>query len=312
MRNSSMPVIPPSTRSADQLGSEEAAYRPTVGGILENRRMDELREPDVIEVGDLFIPDREALIDLLAELEPSDWTRPTVCRGWDVRDVTLHILGGDLGYIAIRRDGVAYLKPAPDEDLVSFINRINAEWVTAARRLTPGLIQELLRFTAQPIHQCLTSEDGATVDAHVSWASTDPVPRWLDVAREYMERWVHQQHIRDAVGRPGQDSSQFVAPVIAASMFALPIALQAVRSGPVVVHVEGPGGGTWVAKAQGSGWKLLMGDVAEAAARLRITAGDWWRTVTLGLTVDEALARASTEGDPTLARSALGAVAIIA
>jgi uncharacterized protein (TIGR03083 family) len=283
-----------------------------VGCILENQCMDEPREPDLIEVSHLLIPDREALVELLAELEPSEWTKPTVCRGWDVRDVALHIVGGDFGNIAIRRDDVAYLKPTPDEDLVSFVNRINSEWVVAARRLTPRLIQELLRFTAQPIHQCLTSVDRAAVDANVSWASPDPVPRWLDVAREYMERWVHQQHIRDAVGRPGQDGDQFVAPVIAASMFALPIALQAVRSGPVVVHVEGPGGGSWVVRAHGSGWKLFTGDVAGAAARLRIEAGDWWRTVTLGLTVDEALARAYTEGDRNLARSALGAVAIIA
>jgi len=274
--------------------------------------MDDAREPDVIEVGDLFIPDRTALIDLLAELEPGDWSRPTVCPGWDVRDVSLHILGGDFVNIAIRRDRVAYLEAAPDEDLVSFVNRINSDWVTAARRLTPRLIQELLEFTAQQIHQCLTSVDGAAVDAHVSWASPHPVPRWLDVAREYMERWVHQQHIRDAVGRPGQDSSRFIAPVIAASMFALPAALQGVRSGPVVVQVEGPGGGSWVVRAQASGLKLFQGHVVEAAARLRITAGDWWRTVTLGLSVDEALTRASIEGDPLLVRATLGAVAIIA
>ena len=266
----------------------------------------------MIEVGHLLIPDRNALIDLLSELQPGDWTRPTVCRGWDVRDVALHILGGDLGNIAIRRDGVAYLKPTAGEDLGSFINRINWEWVTAARRLSPALIQELLRFTAEPVHQCLTSRDGAVVDAQVSWAGADPVPRWLDVAREYMERWVHQQHIRDAIGRPGQDSSLFIGPVIAASMFALPVALRDNRSELVVVQVEGPGGGTWVVEAQAGEWKLFKGDVAEAAARLSVTAEDWWRTVTLGLTVDEALARAHSEGDQSLVRTALGAVAIIA
>ena len=26
---------------------------------------------------------------------------------------------------------------------------------------------------------------------------------WLDVAWEYTERWRHQQHVRDTVGRPG-------------------------------------------------------------------------------------------------------------
>src|ERR1700730_8874376 len=165
--------------------------------------MDQFREPDLIEVSHLLIPDRQALVELLAELEPSEWTKPTVCHGWDVRDVALHIIGGGLWNLAIRSDDVAYLKATSHEDLVSFVNRINSEWVIAARRLTPRLIQELLRFTAQPIHQCLTSVDRAVVDANVSWASPDPVPRWLDVAREYMERWGHQQYIRDAVGRTG-------------------------------------------------------------------------------------------------------------
>jgi hypothetical protein len=37
----------------------------------------------------------------------------------------------------------------------------------------------------------------------VEWATgSDPAPVWLDVAREYMERYVHQQQIRDATGRP--------------------------------------------------------------------------------------------------------------
>ena len=36
----------------------------------------------------------------------------------------------------------------------------------------------------------------------VNWAGPEPAPIWLDPAREYTERWVHQQHIRDAVRNP--------------------------------------------------------------------------------------------------------------
>ncbi len=32
----------------------------------------------------------------------------------------------------------------------------------------------------------------------VSWAGPEPAPVWLDVAREFTERWHHQQHIRAA------------------------------------------------------------------------------------------------------------------
>ncbi|MBO0684406.1 MAG: maleylpyruvate isomerase N-terminal domain-containing protein, partial [Candidatus Dormibacteraeota bacterium] len=72
--------------------------------------MEWLREPEVIDVRDLFLPDRRALLSLLDQLEAADWTRPTVCAGWDVRDVALHVLGVDLGNIAIRRDRQAHLR----------------------------------------------------------------------------------------------------------------------------------------------------------------------------------------------------------
>jgi uncharacterized protein (TIGR03083 family) len=258
------------------------------------------------------MPDRRALVALLDELEPGDWERPTVCAGWDVRDVALHVLGGDLGNIAIRCDGVAYQRPAPREDLAAFINRINDEWVTAARRLTPRLIRDLLEFTAGPLDDCMRAIDGSRVDANVSWASRQQVPRWLDVAREYMERWVHQQHIRDAVGRHGQDASQFAAPVIAASMFSLPIALEKQPAGALAIEIVGSGGGTWVVMSQSDGWRLFRGEVPAPTSRLRIAAGTWWRTVTLGLSPSDALTEAAVEGDSRLARAALGAIAIIA
>src|SRR5688500_19297292 len=41
---------------------------------------------------------------------------------------------------------------------------------------------------------------GAMGDS-IGWAGPDPAPVWLDIAREFTERWVHQQHIRDAADR---------------------------------------------------------------------------------------------------------------
>jgi uncharacterized protein (TIGR03083 family) len=274
--------------------------------------VDGLSEPSEIEVKHLFMPDRRAFVALLDELAPGDWKRPTVCAGWDVRDIALHVLGVDLANIAIRRDGVAYLRPAPREDFGRFIDRINGEWITAARRLTPTLIRDLLEFTARPLDNCMSAIDGSKIDANVSWASRQPVPGWLDLAREYMERWVHQQHIRDAVGRPGQDTPEFASPVIAASMFSLPIALEEQPPGSLAIEIGGSGGGTWVVKSQSDGWRLFRGNLANPTARLRIAAGDWWRTVTLGLSPSDALTKASVEGDSALARAALDANAIIA
>src|SRR5215510_10267842 len=82
----------------------------------------------------------------------------------------------------------------------------------------------------------------------VWWAGPGPAPVWLDVAREYTERWVHQQQIRDATGRPGLDGPRHVGPVIASFVHALPRSLAGADAAPgttVDLEVTGPGGGTW-------------------------------------------------------------------
>ena len=57
----------------------------------------------------------------------------------------------------------------------------------------------------------------------VSWAAPDvQAPAWLDVAREYTEGWVHQQQVRDAVGRPGADDAELTGAVIDTFLRAVP------------------------------------------------------------------------------------------
>src|SRR5258708_38046271 len=56
----------------------------------------------------------------------------------------------------------------------------------------------------------------------VSWAGPDPAPIWLDSAREYTERWLHQQQIRDAVNKPGLKEKRFFHPVLDTFVRALP------------------------------------------------------------------------------------------
>jgi mycothiol maleylpyruvate isomerase-like protein len=48
--------------------------------------------PTPLDVRPLFVPDGMALLDFLDSLSAPDWTTATACRGWDVRDVALHIL----------------------------------------------------------------------------------------------------------------------------------------------------------------------------------------------------------------------------
>jgi uncharacterized protein (TIGR03083 family) len=269
-----------------------------------------LAPPSAIDVRGLFAPDRRALLALLESLAAEEWSVRTACTGWDVRDVALHLLGGDLANISGRRDGQWALLPARGEPLGAFINRINEEWVASARRLSPRLIHELLEFSGPILFQHLESLDQNALGGPVSWAGPEPAPVWLDVAREYMERWVHQQHIRQAVGRPGQNEVRFVEPVIAASMHAVPRVMLADRRGSLVIDVRGEGGGAWTLIGDRAPWSLWAGSMEAPDCLVSIAVEDWWRLVTLGITSAEALAR--VEGDPALGEAALTAVAIIA
>lgn len=275
----------------------------------------ELKPAPPLSVVGLFEPDREALIALLSALAPSQWSMSTVCSGWDVRDVALHMLGGDIASISGHRDAVWGLQPRQGESMGVFINRINQEWVESARRLSPSLLIELLQVTGPPLFNYFQTVDPLATGGVVSWAGVGPAPCWLDLAREYMERWVHQQHIRDAVGNPGQSEARFIAPVVAASMHALPVALAQLRPGAayaVVVRVEGEGGGCWSILREAQRWLVFEGAAADALTEIAVQVDDWWRLVTLGLSAAEVGRRAHVVGDTSLADAVFATVAIIA
>ncbi len=276
-----------------------------------------MRPPEPVFVLDLFPQERAALIDLLRELTESDWEKPTVCAGWSVRDVALHILGGDLGNISRRRDDFHTPRDTlhRGESVVTLVNRINDEWVEGATRLSPRVIIDLLTFSGPQMFDYFASLDLSAYGEAVSWAGLSSAPVWLDVAREYTERWLHQQHIRDAVGKPGLTERQFMAPVLAAFVFALPPAFRDIEAAPgtaVHLHISGEAGGDWSLVREGSGWTLYAGAPDAPKARVDIDQDTAWRLFTKGIRPGDAEKTVSFEGDPQLGRQALNAVAIIA
>jgi uncharacterized protein (TIGR03083 family) len=181
---------------------------------------------------DLFPGERTTLLELLAELPPAEWSTETVCPGWSVKDVAAHLLGDDVGRLSWGRD--SYVNPAfaagldiaTLPGLVAAIDRQNAVWVAGARRISPRLLIELLAMTGKLTEAYFASLDMSALGMPVDWAGPEPAPVWLDVAREYTERWVHQQHIRDAVGKPGLKERRWLAPVLDAFVRGLPRVLR--------------------------------------------------------------------------------------
>jgi uncharacterized protein (TIGR03083 family) len=270
---------------------------------------------DPIDVLDLFPEERAALLSLLSGLSPDEWALPTVCEGWSVHDVAAHILGGDLGNISRRRDRFQSVSNLPGEQLVPFINRFNDDWVQAARRLSPRVLTDLLGVTGPQLFDYFATLDLSALGSGVSWAGLDPAPIWLDVAREYTERWLHQQHIRLAVDKPGLTERRFLHPVLATFVYALPVTFRDTTAPPgttVHLHVDGEAGGDWTVTRANDSWVLFSGSPPTPQARVTMDQSTAWKLFTKGLTPSRAEHEITFQGDSALGKPILRAIAIIA
>ncbi len=272
-----------------------------------------LAEADPFDARPLLTEERTALLELLAALAPADWRRPTPCPGWDVRDICLHVLGEDLGRLSRGRDGdtTGLIDKAGEyRTFVTELNASNERWVAAARRLSPRMVRELLAFAGPLVdeyHAGLEME----APASVAWAGPGPVPAWFEVARYFTERWVHQQQIRTAVGRPGLDGPGHLGPVLRTFVWALPHHYREVDAAPgttLALELTGSGGGEWTLVRYAGGWELEPGIPAHPAGRVAVPAGDAWRLFTAAL--DDG-SRVRRSGTPELTDPFLTARAII-
>ncbi len=274
-------------------------------------------EPGPVLVTHLFPQLLERLIEVLSSLSREDWRRPASPPAWSVHDVALHLLGGDVGQISGLRDKHRTSAGRVDqwEDIVALVNERNEEWVAVARRISPSLLVDLLRLTGEQVTRLYESVDPSSVGPEVSWAGTGPAPMWLHVAREYTERWHHQQQIREAVGQPLLTERRMFHPVLATFVHALPRTYGDVPapSGTMIsVMIVGDAGGAWSLVRGQDSWTLHLDDSgATPTSRISIPQQDAWRLFTKSATTDAVRPRVQIEGDQGLGLKALETVSMI-
>ncbi len=273
-----------------------------------------MEELQPIVVVHLFPEILDHLVTLLAELSAQEWARPTACPGWSVKDVAQHLLGDEIGILSRKRDGHRGSVES-GADLVTLVNDLNARWVDATRRISPRLLGDLLRFAGTQAYGFFQTLDPHALGGPVSWAGPDPAPVWLDLAREYTERWLHQQHIRNAVGRPGLKEPRYLAPVLDTFVRALPQTYRdtaAVESTVVTLTISGDSGGQWSLRREDDRWELYLGVSEEPAALVLVDEEIAWRLFTRGLTPEAARSNVIVRGDQRLGLKVLDTVSIIA
>ena len=265
-----------------------------------------------------LFPKLEArLIELLRGLTPEDWEKQTVAPKWKVKDVAAHLLDTEVRKLAAARHGYKpenskKLSPAK---LVTLINSLNAEGVRRYGQLkTDDLIarMETASRESAKYHQAL--DPFGTAMFPVSWAGEEKSANWFDTAREFTERWHHQQQIRLAVNKPGIMTREYYFPVLDCFLRALPFAYRSVAAKPrslAQFNVSGECGGSWYLLREGGAWTLIASPAGEKIAEVTIPQGIAWRIFTKGIAFEEARKQVQVTGDEAMGLHILKMISIV-
>ncbi len=184
----------------------------------------------------------DAFTVLAGELDDADWERPTGCPGWSVRDVVAHVVG---------LEAVHAGDPQPDVDLpdgldhvTNDVGRVMEVHVEARRHVT---VAELRREMAEVFARrrdwlAGLTDLGAEVPSIVG--GTVPLYRFLPI--RVFDLYAHDQDVRRAVGRPGDEAGPAAATSAdrIAKAYAALLPTRVTGQGSVVFDVSGPEGGT--------------------------------------------------------------------
>ncbi len=267
----------------------------------------------------LFADLDRCLIDLLRSLTEEQWSLRTTAPQWTVKDIVAHLLDGNLRTLSMLRDG--YVGDPPQgidsyRTLVEYLNRLNTEWVQAMRRVSPRILMELLEQSGQEYRAYLATLDMmAPAVWSVAWAGEAESVNWFHIAREYTEKWHHQQQIRLALEcEEVLMTKKFYHPYLATSIRALPHHYRDVSADihtTIHVHITGEGGGDWFLQKTFDAW-CFVEEPPTKACRITIDGRIAWRMFTKGMSRVQAEAWVRIDGNRQLGEHIFSVLAVMA
>ncbi len=136
----------------------------------------------------------ELFAELVAGLDDAQWSTPSRCEGWQVRDVAAHVYGTAHDVLA----GTVGQR-TPEEEAAAHRHLSPRELAAELRRAAAGL---------QPL--------ASAIDNDATWASPSPAPD-LTVGEGMLalwyDTWIHADDIRAAAGLPTVRGGGLVAAV---------------------------------------------------------------------------------------------------
>lgn len=267
-------------------------------------------------VAHLFPEMRAELLRVLHSLSDEQWQAPTACAGWSVKDIALHILADEVGYLSRHRDkdGITFVVDSWEE-LLEKINHQNEDWVRATRRMSRKLLLAFLEFTGEEMAEFLAQSNPYEGKESIAWAGKTDAGMWLQMARELTEYWMHHQHICEAVHIQSLKSRRYLHPVLSAFVFALPHTLRETAAPidtTIRFSVTGEAADSWFIIREAENWQLYADTDIEATTSLTMPEDTAWRLFTKGIDSASAKSQSHITGNRELGEKLLNTVAIIA
>jgi hypothetical protein len=181
--------------------------------------------------------------------------------------------------------------------------------VQAMKRLSPKVLITLLEASGKEYIDYLTKLDPfAKAMFPVDWAGESESLYWFHIAREYTEKWHHQQQIREAVGAESLVTQDFFPPLIQTFMRALPHNYRntaTVEKDEVQVIVTSECGGEWFIRFENGRWDFTS-TAKNVKCKIELQPDTAWKLFTRALTKELAIAHVKISGDEELAEPLLG------
>ena len=260
-----------------------------------------------------------ALLELLRGFGAEDWHKPTVHPNRDVKDLTAHLLHGSFRRVSSIRDGYRpHTRPISGlQDLIAFIQQDNREFMTGMRRISPEILIELIARYDRELVALFDGMDPYAPGLGVAWAGEEVSVNWFDIAREYTEKWHHQQQLRDATDRSPLYQLALLVPTLETFARGFSFAYrghEAPDGSALAITITETHEVTlgWTLRRTNTEWVLWSGTDQKADTTLSIPASTAWKLWTKSLDANEARSRISLYGDEAAIEPLLQFVAIMA
>ncbi len=259
------------------------------------------------------------LIDLLKTMTEEEWNSQTVAKLWKVKDVASHLLDGNLRGLSMSRDkyfGEQAESINSYQDLVSLINNQNMTWTNATKRISPKILIELLAITGKEYTEHLRELrpfDNALFS--VAWAGHETSQNWLHIAREYTEKFLHQQQIRDAVNKQGIMTKELYYPFLDTLMYGLPYtfrSIQAEENTTVSLIISTDIGGQWDLTKTQTGWVMSKDNIQISNSKVILDPTSAWKLFSKSWTPEQVKAKVEIIGNRVLGEQVLNMVSVMA